>query len=129
VAPLVYYAAATAKHRRRAHFVQRLHVEQLPSDQRSGTRNIRALLILAGRALPGQSRPSNDLANYVENQNADGGTLFEQRPVRRVTMAANANAPWNDRIVIVDWNSPLQEPAQVIDDNIPAVPVRVASLP
>jgi hypothetical protein len=94
-----------------------------------GTRNIRALLILAGRALPGQSRPSNDLADYVEIQNADGGTLFEQRPVRRVTMAANANAPWNDRIVIVDWNSPLQEPAQVIDDNIPAVPVRVASLP
>jgi hypothetical protein len=94
-----------------------------------GTRNIRALLVLAGRALPGQVRPSNNIANYLENQNADGGTLFEQRPVRRVTMAANANAPWNDRIVIVDWNSPLQEPAQVIDDNIPAVPVRVASLP
>lgn len=95
----------------------------------AATRNIRALLVLAGRALPGQTRPSGTLANYVENQNGDGGTLYEQRPVRRITMASNANAPWNDRIVLVDWRAPLQEPIQVIDDNIPAVPVRVATLP
>lgn len=95
----------------------------------AATRNIRALLVLAGRALPGQARPSGILANYVENQNGDGGTLYEQRPVRRITMASNANAPWNDRIVLIDWDAPLQEPIQVIDDNIPAVPVRVATLP
>jgi hypothetical protein len=44
-------------------------------------------------------------------------------------MAPNANAPWNDRVVLVDWNSALQAPVQVIDANIPTVPVNVARLP
>jgi hypothetical protein len=76
-----------------------------------GTRNIRALLVLAGRRLDTQVRPSAVLSNYVENQNADLGTLYEQRPARmsKIAMAPPADpifAPWNDRVVLVDWISP-----------------------
>jgi len=58
--------------------------------------NKRALLILAGRALAGQARPSTAPANYVEFGNNDGGTLYEQRQVSRAT--------FNDRVVVVDAN-------------------------
>ena len=91
--------------------------------------NIRSLLVLSGSILPGQTRPSASALDYVEFQNGDLGTLYEQRPVRGRGMAPNANAPWNDRVVLVDWNSALQAPVQVIDANIPTVPVNVARLP
>jgi hypothetical protein len=70
------------------------------------TFNIRLLLVLAGRRLETQTRPSANRLDYVENQNGDLGTLYEQRPVRRAGAVANANAPWNDRIVLVDWIAP-----------------------
>jgi hypothetical protein len=89
----------------------------------------RSLRVLAARILPGQTRRSAGALDYVEFQNGDLGTLYEQRPVRGRGMAPNANAPWNDRVVLVDWNSALQAPVQVIDANIPTVPVNVARLP
>ena len=73
-----------------------------------GVRNTRALLVIAGRRLDTQTRPSPTLANYLEYQNADNGTRYEQRRMRSgkvVDLAANA--PWNDRLVIVDWKTPV----------------------
>jgi len=95
----------------------------------SGTYNIRALLVLAGRRLPTQAaRPSSDPLAYVENQNGDGGTLYEQRPVRMSNVAISSPfyAPWNDRIILVDWD-PASPPnaAQVVG----LAPLRVVSLP
>jgi hypothetical protein len=73
----------------------------------AGTRNIRALLVLGGRSLTNPAgRPNGTLSDYLENQNADLGTLYEQRPVRRAGSVANPNAPWNDRVILVDWISP-----------------------
>jgi hypothetical protein len=73
----------------------------------SGTRNIRMLLILAGRRLDTQTRPSATLSDYLEFQNADLGTLYEQRPVRASkTLDPTLNAPWNDRIILADWIAP-----------------------
>jgi len=57
----------------------------------------RALLILAGRALGNQTRPSTSPANYVELQNNDGGTLYEQRPVSRASQ-------FTDRVIVLDSN-------------------------
>ena len=96
----------------------------------AGTRNIRALLIYAGGPVGAQSRPSNNPANYVEYQNADLGTLYEQRLLRRMTIAANPNTPWNDRVFLVDWDSsnpPVPNPSgpQVVS----LTPVRVFALP
>jgi hypothetical protein len=54
----------------------------------------RALLILAGRSLGARSRPSGQLADYLEGLNA-AGPGFESRAV---------NAAFNDRIVLVDAN-------------------------
>jgi hypothetical protein len=72
-----------------------------------GTRNIRVLLVLAGRRLDTQARPSASLSNYVEYQNGDLGTLYEQRPMRMSKVALPAlNAPMNDRLVLVDWITP-----------------------
>jgi hypothetical protein len=72
-----------------------------------GVRNIRALLILAGRSLSNPAgRPNGTLSDYVEYQNGDLGTLYEQRPVRRAGLVANPNSPWNDRVVLVDWIAP-----------------------
>ncbi len=66
-------------------------------------RNIRVLLVLAGRGLDTQTRPSNSLANYLEYLNADGDTAYEQRPMRMSKAAIPAlNAPWNDRVILVD---------------------------
>lgn len=73
----------------------------------AGTRNIRSLLVLAGSRLPAQTRPSSSRLDYVEFQNGDLGTLYEQRPVRGTGMASNPNAPWSDRIVLVDWIAPV----------------------
>jgi hypothetical protein len=79
----------------------------------SSLRNIRALLVLAGQRLDTQTRPSSDPLNYVEEQNGDGGTVYEQR-LRRFSKVAMSPttvppysfyAPWNDRYVLVDWIS------------------------
>jgi hypothetical protein len=71
------------------------------------TLNIRALLVLMGQRLDTQLRPSATLSNFLEYQNADLGTLYEQRPMRANRVAVLAlNAPWNDRIVLADWIAP-----------------------
>jgi hypothetical protein len=60
----------------------------------AGGRRARAVLVLAGRSLAGKSRPSADLADYLdsdENRNRD--TVFEQR---------RANRAFNDRILLVE---------------------------
>ena len=74
-------------------------------------RNIRLLLVLMGRRLDTQIRPSTTLTNYLEYQNADGDTVYEQRPMRMSKVAMSPSsvpaytfyAPWNDRVVLVDW--------------------------
>jgi hypothetical protein len=79
----------------------------------SSLRNIRALLLFTGRPLGTQVRPSNDFLNYVEFQNGDSGTLFEQRMKRNSNVAMSPTttpsypfyAPWNDRVFPVDWIS------------------------
>ncbi len=59
----------------------------------------RAILILAGRSLTNAVRPNGTLADYLEFGNADLNTTFEQRTVSRAT-----NAPFNDRVVVLDSN-------------------------
>lgn len=72
-----------------------------------GTRNIRVLLVLAGRRLDTQVRPNATLSNYLETQNADLGTLYAQYRMRSGKVVDLAlNAPWNDRIILVDWIAP-----------------------
>ena len=94
--------------------------------------NIRALLVLAGGSLgnPPATRPNGNLADYFEYQNADGGTFYEQRPMRRASNVANANGPWNDRVVLVDWPPAL--PPLLTGTNPQAVsisPLRLRVLP
>jgi hypothetical protein len=95
----------------------------------SATYNIRALLVLAGRRLPTQAaRPSNALVDYVEGQNGDDGTNYEQRVARmsKVAISSPFQAPWNDRVILVDWD-PASPPnaSQVVS----LTPLRVVSLP
>ncbi len=77
-----------------------------------GTRNIRALLVLAGRGLPTRlARPNNNPLAYVEDQNGDYGSLFELRRPKMSNVAITIPpstfvAPWNDRIILVDWIAP-----------------------
>lgn len=77
-----------------------------------GTRNVRALLVLAGRGLPTRvARPSSNPLAYVEDQNGDYGSLFEQRQPKTSRVAITIPpstfvAPWNDRIILVDWIAP-----------------------
>jgi len=129
---LVYYAAA-----------QESTADGLPSHgcdssdclryNGSTPRNIRALLVLAGRCLsvrcPPATRPSDDLADYFEYQNADLGTLYEQRPSRASKVGISAiNAPFNDRVILVDWDSsnpPIEPGPQVFS----LVPLRLTTLP
>jgi hypothetical protein len=62
----------------------------------------RAILILAGRRLPTQTRPSGNVADFLEFGNADLDATFEQQ---RISMVRNApKAPFNDRIVSLDAN-------------------------
>ena len=68
-------------------------------------RNTRVLLVIAGRRLDTQTRPSSNFADYMENQNADSGTYYEQHRMR-AGKVVSGNSPWNDRLVIVDWISP-----------------------
>ena len=94
----------------------------------NGTRNIRALLVLAGRSLSNPAgRPNNNLMDYLEHANCNRtfvfpsfvctpGPSFEQRGMRTdkvVSCPACAPpnntpfyAPFNDRIVLVDWVAP-----------------------
>ena len=92
-------------------------------------RNIRALLVLAGQSLSNPAgRPNGNLADYLEYQNADLGTQYEQRPARtsKVGIAA-INAPFNDRVILVDWESPPVEFPQVPTQVFKLVPLRVAT--
>ena len=100
----------------------------------SSTRNIRALLVLAGRSLSNPAgRPNAVLADYVEYQNCDWTgsvcnpqTLYEQRPMRASKIGISAlNAPWNDRVILVDWRSSLIVPAQAVTTS----PLRLATRP
>jgi hypothetical protein len=89
------------------------------------TRNIRALLVLAGGKLHTQSRPSPLLSNYIEYENADGYVTFENRPMRLDRIAVPALlAPSNDRVVLVDWISPLNS-LQAVS----VTPLRLVTLP
>jgi hypothetical protein len=90
----------------------------------NNVRNIRALLVLAGRSLDGTARPNGSFADFVEYDNGDFGTGFEgvgvgymQRWMRlsKAPMAA-IGAPFNDRVVLVDWRTSLSESAQVVDN-------------
>jgi len=66
----------------------------------SPTNKQRAILILAGRSLTNPAgRPNGTLADFVEFGNADLDFVFEQRPVSRAI-----NAPFNDRVVVLDAN-------------------------
>jgi hypothetical protein len=83
--------------------------------QFNNTRNIRALLVQTGRSLSNPAgRPNGSLGDYVEYQNGDVGTpwegigtVYEQRPMRMSRILIPAiNAPFNDRVVLVDWVAP-----------------------
>jgi hypothetical protein len=128
---LVYYAAA-----------EESTADGLPSHGCDSTdcllfnnvRNIRSLLVLAGRSINDAARPNGSFADYLEYDNGDFGTAFEgigvgymQRAIRMSKAPIIAiNAPFNDRVVLVDWSSPLQEPVQVVDSTVP--PVRLARM-
>jgi hypothetical protein len=131
---LVYYAAA-----------QESTADGLPSHgcdssdclrfNDSNTRNIRALLVLGGRSLSNPSgRPNGTLSDYMEYNNADGLTMYEQRPMRTSKASIPAlNAPWNDRVILVDWRSSLIDPGNQVSPQklqvITPAPLRIAPLP
>ena len=68
-----------------------------PSDRQ------RAILILAGRSLPGQVRPSGSIADFLEFGNAASPAAFERQPVS-IAIAPALKKPFNDRVVVVDAN-------------------------
>jgi hypothetical protein len=94
----------------------------------NGTRNIRALLVVAGRSLSNPAgRPNSNLMDYLEHANCNRtfvfpsfvctpGPSFEQRAMRtdKVVLGpafappfnAPFYAPFNDRVVLVDWIAP-----------------------
>ncbi|MEO8717070.1 MAG: hypothetical protein ABI423_02485 [Burkholderiales bacterium] len=74
----------------------------------SPPRNIRSLLVLAGQSLSNPAaRPNGNLADYLEYDNVDLGTRYEQRPPRASKVSNPAfNAPFNDRLILVDWIAP-----------------------
>jgi hypothetical protein len=90
----------------------------------NGTRNIRALLVLTGRSLSNPAgRPNGDLTDYLEHHNCgtvlgvcNPGVTFEQRAMRtdKVMLCPTCPppnnrafyAPFNDRIVLLDWIAP-----------------------
>ena len=63
----------------------------------------RAILILAGRALAGQSRPSGNVADFLEFGNAASPPAFERQPVS-AAIAPALKKPFNDRLIVVDAN-------------------------
>jgi len=66
-----------------------LTVNNLPTPNN----NKQAILVFAGRALDGQTRPSGTLANYLEGQNATPDLTFEHRSGTATSI--------NDRVVVV----------------------------
>lgn len=65
----------------------------------------RALLILAGRSLAGTPPSPRTLADFVEYDNANLDTIFEQQPISIVVPPnAATRTPFNDRIVVLDAN-------------------------
>jgi hypothetical protein len=107
----------------------------------NATRNVRSLLVLGGHSLSNPAvRPSALLKDYLEYQNCDlvlpsppGDcdpqvltTVFGQRPMRSSKIAIVAlNAPWNDRVILVDWIGSLNVPSQAATLS----PLRLATLP
>jgi hypothetical protein len=63
----------------------------------------RGILILAGRALAGQARPSANVADFLEFGNAANPGGFERQPVS-TAIAPALKKPFNDRILVVDAN-------------------------
>lgn len=63
----------------------------------------RAILVLAGRGLPGQTRPSASVADFLEFGNAASPAAFERQPVS-TAIAPALKKPFNDRIIVVDAN-------------------------
>lgn len=63
----------------------------------------RAILVLVGRSLPGQTRPSSSVADFLEFGNAASPAAFERQPVSNA-IAAALKKPFNDRIIVVDAN-------------------------
>ena len=63
----------------------------------------RAILILAGSSVVGQTRPSATPSDYFEFGNATG--TFERQPVKKSPVVnAALRAPFNDRIIVVGSN-------------------------
>lgn len=65
-----------------------VHGGAAPNDDKA------AVLVLAGRALAGKTRPSTALTDYFEGENADGASAFEMR-------AASNTKSFNDKLKIV----------------------------
>jgi len=63
----------------------------------------RAILILGGRSLPGQTRPSASVADFLEFGNAASPAAFERQAVS-TAIAPALKKPFNDRIIVVDAN-------------------------
>jgi hypothetical protein len=91
----------------------------------NGTRNIRALLLLAGRSMSNPAgRPNSNLRDYLDGVNCNKtfvfpsfvcnpgpNQAFEQRAMRmdKVEVSPPGSpfyAPFNDRVVLVDWIAP-----------------------
>jgi len=88
----------------------------------NGTPNIRALLVLAGRSLSNPAgRPNGNLGDYLEHANCNKNLVppfvcnpgpnqaFEQRAMRTDKVEVSAPpfyAPFNDRVILVDWIAP-----------------------
>ena len=91
----------------------------------NGTRNIRALLLLAGRSVSNPAgRPNSNLRDYLDGVNCNKtfvfpsfvcnpgpNQAFEQRAMRmdKVEVSPPGSpfyAPFNDRLVLVDWIAP-----------------------
>ena len=62
----------------------------------SPNNNKRALLILAGRAIGSQTRPSGTLSNYLESENSS--------PVDTTFVTLRNSLQFNDRVIVVDSN-------------------------
>jgi hypothetical protein len=60
---------------------------------------LRGVLILGGRALSGQTRPANAVADLLEGANADGTSPFEAR-----SATLQPNRTFNDRFAVIDTN-------------------------
>jgi hypothetical protein len=63
----------------------------------------RSILILAGRALAGQNRPSSNVVDFLEFGNAASPAALERQPVSNA-IAPALKKPFNDRIIVLDAN-------------------------